>query len=123
MPKTLFFVKPVEPMMFDCEYVVLAETEQEAADLWIEGILKEDLSSDLGEVCDPRALERGLELRAMQDVLFEGPSRVLDWSEMRPKSSIVSITESKAWKEALAKGFDPETQEWDDPGEAPSHPE
>lgn len=119
MPKTLFFVKPVEPLMFDCEYVVMAETEQEAADLWIDGILKEDLSSDLSEVCDPRTLERGLELRAMQGISLEGPSRVLDWSEMRSQRSIVSITESKAWKEALAKGFDPETQEWEEPEEVP----
>lgn len=120
MTKKIFSVRPVETMVFDCEYMVLAEDAQEAADLWIEGILAEDLAADLGEVCDPKALERGLELREPLSVSLEGPARVIQWDEL-PRM-IVSITEAKAWKEALANGFDPETREWEEPEDAPCAP-
>lgn len=118
----LFYVAPRIAMVFDCEYPVLAETDAQAADLWIEGILNENLSCDLGEVCDPDTLERGLAVRCAHDFEVSGPARVLEWDEVRSKETVVSIVDSNAWKAALAKGFDPETCEWAAPEDAPSMP-
>ena len=101
-------------MTFDCEYPILAETDVQAADIWVEGVLVGDLSCDLEEVCDPYALDRGLVVRCARDFAFSGPARALEWSDVRGEETVVSILGLNAWKAAIAKGFDPETGEWDE---------
>lgn len=87
-------------------FLVRAQDAIQAVDLYLDQAIQGIILVDLSELSD------NYELRVRPMPSGDGPAGVLDWS-MSP-TEMIRPEVSAAWRDALERGFDPETGAWDE---------
>jgi len=109
MAISLYLIQLNAETVESTEFLIKAKTAKLAAEIYISMALNDQLPIDLEELCEERDL--GLKVANLSNISLS-EAGLVRWGGV--DTIMFDFEDLDAWNEAVAKGFDSETGEWDE---------